>query len=112
MERESLTWHKPLRRYELDPNRWRSTKAGMWAWLLQRISALAILLFLVLHITLTYRPFIQFCLLVTVAFHAALGLRVILLDFGVVDVKYQKTLLWALGGLVALLVLIVWLGVY
>ncbi len=64
----------------------------MWAWLWQRISALAIVVLLALHLTLTYKPFIQFLLLLVVTFHAALGLRVILLDFNLVGVKYQRAL--------------------
>ena len=39
---------------------------------------LAIVVLLVLHITLTYKPIIQLLLLLAVTFHAALGLRVIL----------------------------------
>jgi succinate dehydrogenase / fumarate reductase cytochrome b subunit len=75
----------------------------MWAWLWQRISALAILVFLGLHLTLTYKPFIQFLLLLAVIFHATLGLRIILLDFGVVGVKYQKALIGGLGVLGAVM---------
>ncbi|BEQ15145.1 hypothetical protein [Desulfoferula mesophila] len=107
-----LNYRQPLHRGVLDPNRIRATQAGMWAWLWQRISALAILVFLVLHLTLTYRPLLQFCLLFTVTFHAVLGLRVILIDFGLVHVRYQKLLLAGLGLLGAVMLAIVWFGIY
>lgn len=113
MEKESpVRFRDALRRRTLDPNRLRSTEAGMWAWLWQRVSALVIIALLCIHITLPYRPLIQFLLLVTVVFHVSLGLRVILLDFGLVGMKYQKALI---GGLVALglaVFAIVWTGIY
>ena len=84
----------------------------MWAWLWQRISALAIVVLLVLHVTLTYKPVVQFLLLLMVTFHAALGLRVILLDFNVVSVKYQKALIWGLVALGLVVMGIVWVTIY
>jgi len=113
MEQDSgLHLRAPLVRGELDPNRWRSTQIGMWAWLWQRISALALVVLIALHLTLTYRPLIQFLLLLVLVFHATLGLRVILLDFGVVHVRYQKALIAGLGTLGILLLLLVWTGIY
>ena len=103
---------KPLTLGELDPKRWRNSPVGMWAWIWQRISALAIIFFLALHLTLTYKPLIQFLLLLTVTFHAALGLRVILLDFNLVNVKYQKALIAGLGATGILMLVIVWSGIY
>lgn len=70
---------------------WRNTLPGMWAWLFQRVSAILILLFLTLHFFLPYRRPLQFLLLLVVAFHASLGLRVILVDLGA-NVKTQKVL--------------------
>ena len=102
----------PLKWGELDPNRWRNTPVGMWAWIWQRISALAIIFFLALHLTLTYKPIIQFLLLITVTFHAVLGLRVILLDFSIVNVKYQKALIAGLGATGILIVVLIWTGIY
>ncbi len=84
----------------------------MWAWLLQRISALAIVVLLALHVTLTYKPLLQLLLLLAVAFHAALGLRVILLDFKIVDVRYQKALVWGLVALGLVVAGIAWFTVY
>ena len=103
---------KPLALGELDPKRWKNTPVGMWAWIWQRVSALAIIFFLALHLTLTYKPIIQFLLLLTVTFHAALGLRVILLDFNLVNVKYQKALIAGLGTIGILMLVIVWSGIY
>ncbi|MGD8522966.1 MAG: hypothetical protein PVF56_17590 [Desulfobacterales bacterium] len=107
-----IRYREPLTKGELDVNRWRSTQVGMWAWIWQRISALAIVVFLGLHLTLTYKPVIQFLLLMVVTFHAALGLRVILLDFNIVNVKYQKALIAGLGALGILIFVIVWIRIY
>jgi succinate dehydrogenase / fumarate reductase cytochrome b subunit len=63
----------------------------MWAWLLQRVSAILILLFLALHFFLPYRRPLQFLLLLVVALHASLGIRVFLIDLGA-NVKAQKIL--------------------
>ena len=84
----------------------------MWAWLWQRISALAIVVLLALHVTLTYKPVVQFLLLLAVTFHAALGLRVILLDFALVGVKYQRALIWGLMALGLAVMLAIWFSVY
>ncbi len=102
----------PLKWGQLDPGRWKNSPVGMWAWIWQRVSALAIILLLALHLTLTYIPVIQFLLLLTVTFHAMLGLRVILLDFNVVNVKYQKALIAGLGATGILMVVIIWSGIY
>jgi succinate dehydrogenase/fumarate reductase cytochrome b subunit len=112
MEQESMQARKPLTWGEQDPHRWKNTPVGMWAWFCQRASALAIVLFLALHLTLTYIPLVQFLLLLTVTFHAVLGLRVILLDFNVVNVKYQKALIAGLGALGIIVLVIIWTGIY
>jgi succinate dehydrogenase/fumarate reductase cytochrome b subunit len=78
-----------LKRDVKDGQVWRKTLPGMWAWLFQRVSAILILLFLTLHLFLPYRRPVQFLLLFVVAFHASLGLRVILIDLGT-NVKTQK----------------------
>lgn len=66
----------------LSLSEWRSTQIGMWAWLLQRFSALLIILFVVLHLVYPYQVWIQSCMVFFVCVHAVLGLRVILLDIG------------------------------
>ena len=113
MSQEVNPQYRPALQWgELDPNRRRSTPVGMWAWIWQRISAIAIIFLLGLHIVLTYKPLIQFLLLVVVTFHAVLGLRVILLDFNLVNVKYQKALIAGLGLLGLVMVAIIWIGIY
>jgi succinate dehydrogenase / fumarate reductase cytochrome b subunit len=104
--REPLTWG------EFDPHRRRNTTVGMWAWVWQRISAIAIIFFFGLHIALTYKPVIQFLLLVTVIFHAALGIRVILLDFNLVNVKYRNLLIAGLLGLGLVVFILIWTSIY
>jgi succinate dehydrogenase / fumarate reductase cytochrome b subunit len=74
-----------------DLQAWRRTLPGMWAWLFQRVSAILILFFLILHFFLPYRRPLQFLLLLVVAFHASLGIRVFLIDLGA-SVKSQKVL--------------------
>jgi succinate dehydrogenase/fumarate reductase cytochrome b subunit len=112
MEEKSIEYRKPLKWGELDPHRRENTRVGMWAWLWQRISALAIIVLLALHVTLTYKLAIQFVLLLAVTFHAALGLRVILLDFNLVSVKYQRALIWGLVVLGLVVASIIWLAIY
>jgi succinate dehydrogenase/fumarate reductase cytochrome b subunit len=108
----SIDYRRPLAWGEQDPYRRENTKIGMWAWLAQRISALAIIVFLALHITLTYKPLIQLLLLLAVTFHAALGIRVILLDFNLVGVKYQRTLIWGLLALGLMVMSLIWYSIY
>ena len=103
---------KPLQWGELDPYRRGRTHVGMWAWLLQRISAVLILLFIALHLAYTYKPFLQFMLLLVLVFHAALGIRVILLDCNLVNIKYQRYLIpWVLG-IGFIIMAAVWLVIY
>ncbi len=111
-ENQTIEYRKPLRWGELDPHRRENTSVGMWAWLWQRISALAIVVLLVLHVTLTYKPVIQLFLLLAVTFHAALGLRVILLDFNLVGVKYQRALVAGLMALGLVAVGAIWFSIY
>ena len=61
---------------------WRATQIGMWAWLIQRVSALIIVLFVALHLVYPYQVWIQSIMAFFVCAHAALGLRVIVLDIG------------------------------
>lgn len=111
-QQAKLEYRRPLQWKEMDPHRRRNAHVGMWAWVWQRISALAIILLLTLHLTLSYKPIIQFLLLMVVTFHAALGLRIILLDFNIVNVKYQKALIWGLIGLGIAVFVIIWTTIY
>jgi succinate dehydrogenase / fumarate reductase cytochrome b subunit len=111
-EKPQVQFRRHLRWGEQDPHRRANTPLSMWAWLWQRISALAIVVLLVFHITMPYRPMIQFLLLLVVTFHATLGLRVILLDFNLVSVRHHKALAWGLpaAGVVALF--FIWRAIY
>ncbi len=111
-DNDSLEYRKPLRWGEHDPYRRENTPIGMWAWVAQRISALAVLVLIVLHIMLTYKPIIQLLLLLAVAFHAALGLRVILLDFNIVGIKYHRALTWGLTTLGVFISYHIWRTIY
>ena len=107
-QQDTINYRRPLQWGEFDPNRRRNLFVGMWAWMWQRITALAIIVLLPLHIVLTYKPWLQFLLLLAVTFHAALGLRVILLDFDLVKVEYQKALIWGFTGLGLVVFALVW----
>src|SRR5688500_9703551 len=61
---------------------WRDTKLGMWAWLVQRGAAVALLVVVALHLTNPFRRGVQAALLALVLLHALLGVRSLLLDFG------------------------------
>ena len=108
----NMQYRPALQWGEHDPARRRATPVGMWAWIWQRISAIAIIFLLGLHLVLTYIPLVQFLLLVVVTFHAVLGLRVILLDFNLVNVKYQKALIAGLVALGLVMVAIIWKSIY
>jgi succinate dehydrogenase / fumarate reductase cytochrome b subunit len=103
---------KPLRWGEMDPHRRENASAGMWAWMAQRISAVAILPLLALHLVFTYKPLLQLLLLLCVSFHAALGLRVMLLDFQLVRVRYHRALLYGLAGLGLVAAFAIWKSIY
>ncbi len=84
---------------------WRGTKAGMWAWLIQRLAALGLLAVIALHL---HNPFVrpvQAAVLALVLLHGMLGIRAILLDFGlpahVHRALFLLALLAALVGFVA-----------
>lgn len=108
----SIDYRKPLKWGELDPHRTENTRVGMWAWMLQRTSALALIVLVALHLALTYNLVIQFLLLLTIAFHAALGLRVVLLDLNLVSMKYHRVLIWGLLALGVAATLTVWFVIY
>lgn len=84
-------------------------QSGMWSWLLHRITGLAVLLFLLVHIVdislLNFGPavyndgialfgtpivrLISLALIAAVFYHAFNGVRIILIDFWPRGVKYQ-----------------------
>jgi succinate dehydrogenase hydrophobic anchor subunit len=54
----------------------------MWAWLIQRAAAIALLGVVALHLVNPFRRGVQAALLALVLVHALLGVRALLLDFG------------------------------
>jgi succinate dehydrogenase hydrophobic anchor subunit len=99
--------HDALTRAWLRPEGWRDTKAGMWAWLLQRGAALALVVVIVLHLRNPFARTVQACLLGLVLLHGLLGLRAIVLDLGA-SVRWQRLLLAAALVLAAGLFAGVW----
>lgn len=96
-----------LKRDVRDLQVWRNTLPGMWAWLLQRVSAVFLLVFLPLHFLFPYRRPIQFLLLTVAAFHASLGVRVLLIDLGT-DIRTQRILVWIFVSLAVFGILLIW----
>jgi len=88
-------------------------RTGFWAWLLHRISGLAVVFYLLMHIvvistvlwgtgsfdatmqTLKQPIFAagELLLVVAILYHGLNGLRIILLDLGV-GIRHQKILFW------------------
>ena len=91
---------KVLRREWGSAEGWRGTRAGMWAWLLQRAAALALLVVVALHLANPFRRSVQAALLALVLLHALLGVRVLLLDVGL-PLRWHRAL-FALALLLAL----------
>lgn len=71
---------------------WRETRAGMWAWLVQRAAAVALLPVIALHLANPFRRPVQALLLALVLLHALLGVRALLLDAGL-PVRWHRALL-------------------
>jgi succinate dehydrogenase hydrophobic anchor subunit len=61
---------------------WRGTRLGLWAWLIQRAAAVALVVVIVLHLRNPFGRPVQALLLALVLLHGLLGLRAILLDLG------------------------------
>ena len=91
---------KVLKRAWTTAEGWRGTRAGMWAWLLQRAAALALIVVVALHLANPFRRSVQAALLALVLLHALLGVRVLLLDVGL-PLRWHRAL-FALSLLLAL----------
>jgi len=86
---------------------WRDTKAGMWAWLLQRAAAVGLVVVIVFHLRNPFVRPVQATLLALVLLHGLLGVRAILLDFGL-PVRWHRALFAGAIGLGFLLFALVW----
>lgn len=96
-----------LRRQFLQAEAWRDTKLGMWAWLAQRAAAVALVVVIALHLRNPFVRPVQGLLLGLVLLHGLLGVRAILLDFGL-PVRWHKALLAGALALGALIFAAVW----
>lgn len=107
---------RPVQRYRL--------RVGMLAWLLHRLSGLALVGYLVVHVwglkamtnPAAYNALIadyhgpifkvgEFLLLCAVVYHALNGLRIVLIDF-VGWSPNQKRLFWTLGAVAVVLIVV------
>ena len=79
----------------------------MWAWLIQRAAAVALLVVVAVHLTNPFRRGVQAALLALVLLHALLGVRALLLDVGL-PVRWHKTLFALALGLAAVIFALVW----
>lgn len=98
---------KVLRREWTSPAGWRDTKAGMWAWLIQRAAAVLLLAVIALHLVNPFRREVQAALLALALLHALLGVRALVLDFGV-PVRWHRALFAGAIALAVVLFAVVW----
>jgi len=96
-----------LRRGWTNADAWRGTRAGLWAWLLQRAAAVALVVVIVLHLRNPFERPVQAALLGLVLLHGLLGLRAILLDLGL-PVRLHRALFAAALGLGVALFALAW----
>jgi succinate dehydrogenase hydrophobic anchor subunit len=96
-----------LKRQLLKAEGWRDTKLGMWAWLAQRAAAVALVAVIALHLQNPFVRPVQALLLGLVLLHGLLGVRAILLDFGL-PVRWHRALLAGALGVGTVLFVLVW----
>ena len=96
-----------LRREWTTAEGWRGTRSGMWAWLIQRTAAIALLLVVALHLVNPFRRGVQAALLALVLVHALLGVRSLLLDFGL-PLRWHRALFLLALVLAGALFAVVW----
>jgi succinate dehydrogenase hydrophobic anchor subunit len=71
---------------------------GMWIWLFQRASSLVLMILLPWHWVNSYSRPVRIAVLFFVIFHAAAGVHVMLLDFGLAE-RWHRRLTWTLAGI-------------
>jgi succinate dehydrogenase/fumarate reductase cytochrome b subunit len=79
----------------------------MWAWLLQRAAAVGLLVVVAIHLYNPFRRGVQAALLALVLLHALLGVRSLLLDFGL-PVRWHRALFVVALALAVVIFAIVW----
>jgi succinate dehydrogenase hydrophobic anchor subunit len=97
-----------LRREWTSVEGWRDTRAGMWAWLIQRAAAVGLLVVIAAHLVNPFRRGVQAALLALALLHALLGVRALLLDVGF-PVAWHRTLFAAAVVLAAVIFVAVWM---
>jgi succinate dehydrogenase hydrophobic anchor subunit len=90
-----------------DREGWRDTKAGMWAWLIQRAAAVLLLVVVALHFINPFRRGVQAALLALVLIHALLGVRSLLLDVGL-PLRWHRALFALAMALAVVIFAVVW----
>lgn len=80
-----------LTRGWIRPDGWRATRVGMWAWLVQRAAAIALVVVVALHLRNPFVRPVQAAVLALLLLHALLGLRTIALDLGA-SLRWQRAL--------------------
>ena len=91
-----------------DAEGWRDTRAGMWAWLIQRTAAVLLLIVIALHLVNPFRRGVQAALLALALLHALLGVRSLLLDFGM-PLRWHRALFALALVLAAAIFAAVWM---
>jgi len=97
-----------LRREWTSRESWRGTRAGMWAWLIQRAAAIGLLVVIAAHLMNPFRRGVQAALLALVLLHALLGVRALLLDVGL-PLSWHRALFVAALALAAAIFAGVWM---
>ncbi len=96
-----------LRREWTTAEGWRDTRAGMWAWLIQRAAAVALLAVVAMHLMNPFRRWVQAVLLALALLHGLLGVRSLLLDFGL-PARWRRGFFAAALALAAAIFVLVW----
>ena len=96
-----------LKRQLASAEAWRDTKLGMWAWLVQRAAAVALVGVIAFHLKNPFARAGQAALLGLVLLHGLLGVRAIVLDFGL-PVRWHRALLTGALGLGVAIFALVW----
>jgi succinate dehydrogenase hydrophobic anchor subunit len=79
----------------------------MWAWLIQRAAAIALLVVVAWHLVNPFRRGLQAAVLALVLVHALLGVRSLLLDLGL-PLRWHRALFALALGLSAVIFAAVW----
>jgi succinate dehydrogenase/fumarate reductase cytochrome b subunit len=79
----------------------------MWAWLIQRTAAILLVFVIALHLVNQFRRPVQAALLALVLIHGLLGVRSLLLDFGL-PVRAHRALFLGAMLLATVIFALVW----